>query len=229
MTKLLVSLAILGFMLSCKSLPEPIPQQKNVKFEKQGKDDFFSPNFRRTLDSNYQMSFVVRASAEPISEIVSEDLDLIDKPALELENSLIRNYFRIIDRSIYHDLECTNEDLPYPFDYIIEIVQMEETRHYTGIIFNHDYHHFLTGKIMTVKIVDPTSGEVVALLSSEYVPCPDGCKIKYDANKILNIEYFKDNKRSERFERGEQMSGHFLTELCEALSNTILKEMNKKG
>lgn len=224
-----MAFAILGFMVSCKSLPEPIPQQKNVRFEKQGKEDFFSPNFRKNLDSNYQISFVVRGPVEPISEIVSEELDLIDTPVLELENSLVRNYLRVIDRAVYYDLECSNEDLPYPFDYIVEIVKMEETRHYTGIVFNHDHHHFLTGKIMTVKIVDPKGGEIVALLSSEYVPCPNGCKIKYDNHKILDIEYFKDTKRSEMFERGQQMSEHFLTELCEALSYTILTEMNKKA
>ncbi len=178
-----------------QTLPE---QQKTVKFHETGGSHYLSPSFQRIADTNYVASVIVRTRAEPASEIVTEKLTETDKAAMELENSLVRNNLRVIDRPVYHDQESANANLAYPFDFIVEILEVQPTRHFTGIMlinrYRHflkvresEYPHYLEGRKMLVKIVDAKTAEVVALLNCEYVPCRNGCKIKYDKYQIREI------------------------------------------
>lgn len=227
MNRLLVLCAMLFLAFGCKTIPEAVEHRTNVKFEEKSDPDFISPQFHKTLDSNYTMSFLVRAPLAPTSEIVSENLSVVDEPVLKLENSLAQHFFRVYDRAVYQDHEAANENLEYPFDYFMEIVELEDTRHYTGIVLHHNYHHFLEGKIMTVKLVDTQSGEIVALINAEYVPCANGCKIRYTNTEILSVRDFQDKEVLQRTERNEELLTDEFTYLSNEISRFIKIEMIK--
>lgn len=214
-------------------LPE---HQKTVKFYETGGSNYLSPSYQKIADTTYVASVIVRTRVEPTSEIVTEKLKEIDIAAMELENSLVRNNLRVIDRPVYHDKEASNTNLAYPFDFIIEILEVQPTRHFTGISITNRYRHFLSvsevdvphyleGRKMLVKIVDAKTAEVVALLNCEYVPCRNGCKIKYDKYQIREITTLRGKDTEEGNLESNNYSDHMTKALAAQVGEFIKLEM----
>ncbi len=122
MKQLLLFISIFFLLSSCSATRNQTrkqalrEQEKTVKFKGNWGSSYLSPNYQKIADTTYVIGLIVRTRVEPTSEIVAEKLNELDKAALELENSLVRNSFRVYDRAVYHDLETANINLAYPFD-----------------------------------------------------------------------------------------------------------------
>ncbi len=230
MNQLFKIVGLILLLSGCKLLlkqEDLIVKSKIVRMQAQAPASYVRPSFKQRLDSASTMSFLVRSRVEPVSAIVANGLVHKDPAVFDLENNLVRNHFEVIDRALYYDRKLANKNYNYPFDYIIEIINIETTKHYTGIVFRNENEYYLEGKIVTVKIIDVKKGITVALITAEYLPCVNGCKIKYDQYKVIELS---DLSRSEFIQlNGDSLKLKSLKEgdLMGEISDFIRMKLNK--
>ncbi len=228
MKQVLLFILLLLFSSCALFRPEPIKKIKRVKFEPLAESNLIVPSFQRDLDSNRNLRILVRSSEEPDSEIETEDLAGNDRLVMFMENSLVRHHFKVMDRALYTDYKRRNPFKAYPFDYIVEITKTRQTTHYTGIYFQpHNWPHILKGKILSLKIISAKTGEIVALLNAEYVPCLKGCKIVYDQYEIHKVTVLGQNDKESDFKGELAHSDEGLQELCDYISRILLMKAQK--
>lgn len=189
MKYLLYTVLLLILSTGCRNNDYLLERTKRVRFKKKNPGNFYSPELTKKLDSNFQASFIIRRSFEPESEVVSEVHDYSNSLIQELENQFVKNGLTVIDRPLYYYSTRQSDSTNHiKVDYYIELTNIIETKFITGIVFDDNRYHFLTGKQITVKLVDANSGEIVGLFYAEIVPCVSGCIIKYNQIRIESIE-----------------------------------------
>lgn len=220
---LVISLGFLS-LIACKPQEVLVERSKLVKLQDYSTGSFLSPSFKEQLDSNFNGTFLIRYSKQSESLAVSEETQGENQYVLELENSFVRHHFSVIDRPYFESNYTKTKQAAAT--YIVEVVKVIPTKHYTGIELKYNYEHFLTGVIITVKIIDAKSGEIVALLEAEQTPCKSGCKIKYNQVSIISIT--KLSKKKERTSSEAQFENEQIKSLSDQIVYQILLEIQKK-
>lgn len=153
---------------------DEIVNTKKINFPKSEGSSFLYPELVNKINSKHSLSFLIRKENLETSELTSDVKTDITSLQWALEKALINEQHTVVDPAIYEIWKSNNKERKPKFDYIIEIMEAYSTSYSTGI-----HNRYLEGIQLTIKIINPISGQTVGILKKATVPCTSGCEIKY--------------------------------------------------
>ena len=159
---------------------------KRVSFSPKENKSFIYPELIHKLNRKHSLNFLIRKPDIENSQLTSNAKITQTTLYWELEKALIHEEHTVVDPTVYKHWKLNHPKRTPKFDYIIEIMEAYSSEYSTAI-----NNRVLLGSELTIKIINPISGQTVAILKKSTVPCTSGCEFKYTKCKVLEEKVLK--------------------------------------
>ena len=169
-----------------KSCDDETILTKRVLLNSKENKSFIYPELIHQINRKHSLSFLIRKPNIEYSQLTSSAQ--INQTTLywELEKALINEQHTVVDPAVYKHWKSNHPERKPKFDYIIEIMEAYSTKHSIGI-----NNRVLSGSKLIIKIINPISGQTVAILKKSTVPCTSGCEFRYTNCEFLEEKVLK--------------------------------------
>ena len=159
---------------------------KRVSFSPKENKSFIYPELIHKLNRKHSLNFLIRKPNIENSQLTSNAKITQTTLYWELEKALIHEEHTVVDPTVYKHWKLNHPERTPKFDYIIEIMEAYSSEYSTAI-----NNRVLLGSELTIKIINPISGQTVAILKKSTVPCTSGCEFTYTKCKVLEEKALK--------------------------------------
>lgn len=202
----------IGLITSCALFrhKQPPIQYKygTFKFKQKPDEVYLSPAFISFLKTTPYCSVVLRVPSKS-GNVVEEESSFNRSMYFALEQTLLKNNFKVRDRSLFEKTFSASSSSKPETDLILELVSFKKINYYTNKVLPEanpeeslestvPAYFYFTGARTEFKITNIASNEVMATFVLNYTPCTKGCKMKYtNDGDITTVEGdFKNRKKN---------------------------------